>query len=472
MESESTSTASTTDSMEQSVGGEPGTVNESLRAMFNNAEMSDISFKFPNESEEEKSVLRAHKLILAIRSPVFKAMFYGTLQEVGQDVNIEDISYDIFKTLLRFIYTDKIKLEGDTVIPTLHAAQKYQIPALVNQCQSFLEAAVDSDNACVIFSQAKLFDLKELETNVLRFIEFNTTECLQSDGFLSLSKDNLREVLKNGKFCTSEENLVKATLRWAEEECKRREMDPTGENMRKSLGDSLYLLRAPLLSLETFSSLLVATEVLDEKEQLDLYKYFTLHKFEGGAEKFQKGARFENAPNEVKVQNLYGTMGQRSAGLVCKQKISLKTRFPVKLCQIKLLPFPSKSLDVNFYQYHHMNNSHKTEQGPEIKIIVTEVVGEETSRTIYEGLRMSTNLAPIPLDYIFSADPNSKVQLVVSVSSKCRACGVATAPFYQTVVKEAGLSKYIPKRIMVSNEAADMILQGHSVIDTMTFMKE
>lgn len=76
-------------------------------------------------------------------------------------------------------------MEGDTVIPALHAAPKYQIPSLVNQCQSFLEAAVDSDNACVIFSQASLFGLRELETNVLRFIDFNTTECLQSDGILS-----------------------------------------------------------------------------------------------------------------------------------------------------------------------------------------------------------------------------------------------------------------------------------------------
>lgn len=373
----------------------------------------------------------------------------------------------------RFIYTDRIKLEGDTVIPTLHAAQKYQIPSLVNQCQSFLEAAVDSDNACVIFSQASLFGLRELETNVLRFIEFNTTECLQSDGFLSLSKDNLREVLKNGKFCTSEENLVKAALRWAEEECNRRELEITGENIRKSLGENLYLLRVPLLSLDTFSHLLVATQILDDVEQLDLYKYFTLDKFEGGAQKFQRDARFENAPTEVKVQTLYGSLGQRTAGLVCKQKISVRSRFPVKLCQIKLLPFPSKSLDANFYQYH-MHNSHKHEQGPDIKIIVLEQVeGEEKTQTLYEGLRTSTNLAPVPLDFIFTSegDPSHKVQLVVCVSSKCRTCGVATAPFYQTICKEAGLTKFIPKRVVVSNEAVDMILQGHNLIETMTFMK-
>lgn len=99
----SATSTSTADSMEQSAGREPETIAESLSVMFNNNELSDVCFKFPNETMEEKCVLKAHKLILAIRSPVFKAMFYGTLQETGQDVNIEDISYEIFQSLLRYL---------------------------------------------------------------------------------------------------------------------------------------------------------------------------------------------------------------------------------------------------------------------------------------------------------------------------------------------------------------------------------
>lgn len=98
----SATSTSTADSMEQTAGREPETIAESLSVMFNNNELSDVCFKFPNETVEEKCVLKAHKLILAIRSPVFKAMFYGTLQETGQDVNIEDISYEIFQSLLRY----------------------------------------------------------------------------------------------------------------------------------------------------------------------------------------------------------------------------------------------------------------------------------------------------------------------------------------------------------------------------------
>lgn len=97
------SATSTADSMEQTAGREPETIAESLSVMFNDNELSDVCFKFPNETVEEKCVLKAHKLILAIRSPVFKAMFYGTLQETGQDVNIEDISYEIFQALLRYL---------------------------------------------------------------------------------------------------------------------------------------------------------------------------------------------------------------------------------------------------------------------------------------------------------------------------------------------------------------------------------
>lgn len=104
MESEvkADSSPSTADSMEHSISRETGTIAGSLSAMFNNQELCDVRFRFPNEEGEEKQTTQAHKLILAIRSPVFKAMFYGTLQETGPDVNIEDISYDIFQSLLRY----------------------------------------------------------------------------------------------------------------------------------------------------------------------------------------------------------------------------------------------------------------------------------------------------------------------------------------------------------------------------------
>ena len=61
--------------------------------------LADIHFVFPEEPGGMR--LPAHKLILAIRSNVFRAMFFGGLPETGPDVKIVDISCGIFSLMLK-----------------------------------------------------------------------------------------------------------------------------------------------------------------------------------------------------------------------------------------------------------------------------------------------------------------------------------------------------------------------------------
>jgi len=61
-------------------------------------EHADVYFSFPEERVER---IPAHKLILAIRSSVFKAMFYGTFPQNEGDIKITDIKSDIFQKLMR-----------------------------------------------------------------------------------------------------------------------------------------------------------------------------------------------------------------------------------------------------------------------------------------------------------------------------------------------------------------------------------
>ena len=70
--------------------------------MINEKELYD--FVFIVEGKEFK----VHKLVLSVRSKVFKAMFANDMIEKHDNqCIIEDIEFDVFKELLSLIYTGK-----------------------------------------------------------------------------------------------------------------------------------------------------------------------------------------------------------------------------------------------------------------------------------------------------------------------------------------------------------------------------
>ncbi|XBI04204.1 hypothetical protein VPH35_132535 [Triticum aestivum] len=76
---------------------------DNLRNLLETQEVADVSFNVNGE------VFLAHKVILAMRSPVFKAEFYGPMSnECKRSLTIEDMQPPVFKALLQFIYTDSL----------------------------------------------------------------------------------------------------------------------------------------------------------------------------------------------------------------------------------------------------------------------------------------------------------------------------------------------------------------------------
>ncbi|CAK9289810.1 unnamed protein product [Gordionus sp. m RMFG-2023] len=63
-----------------------------------NQPLSDVEFKI-----EEKS-LCAHKIVLTMKSDVFKNMFCGSIPFKDEPVLIKDIEYKVFKAMLKFFH--------------------------------------------------------------------------------------------------------------------------------------------------------------------------------------------------------------------------------------------------------------------------------------------------------------------------------------------------------------------------------
>ncbi|XP_066352870.1 BTB/POZ and MATH domain-containing protein 1-like isoform X2 [Miscanthus floridulus] len=119
----------------------PSDIGNHLGKLLEEEECADVTFSVGGET------FTAHKLVLAMRSPVFKAEFYGPMRERStQLVTIEDMQPAVFRVLLQFIYTDSLPDMKDLVEDVncemirhlLVAADRYALDRLKLICQSIL----------------------------------------------------------------------------------------------------------------------------------------------------------------------------------------------------------------------------------------------------------------------------------------------------------------------------------------------
>lgn len=118
----------------------PSTIlNHHLGDLLRKGTGADVTFDVSGES------FAAHKAILASRSPVFTAEFFGHMKEKHSHiVEVKDMEPAVFGAMLRFIYTDSApELEDGTAVVALAqhllvAADRYGIDRLKLICEDKL----------------------------------------------------------------------------------------------------------------------------------------------------------------------------------------------------------------------------------------------------------------------------------------------------------------------------------------------
>ncbi|XP_053373267.1 BTB/POZ domain-containing protein 6-like isoform X1 [Mercenaria mercenaria] len=244
---------------------------ETNRHMLQNGILCDVTFLAGSSKKEE---MKAHKFILASRSPVFYAMFCGSLAESSNAIQIPDIEPVIFRELLRFIYTEDCTVNEDNVMPLLYSAKKYETNRLTEKCKAYLNTQLSIDNVCVILQHVHKFDEGELEEKCLKFVLENGDDVIKSDGFSSLSKAVLQKIIQSDKLKAGELNIYDACKRWALQQCEKkgdkREILPA--DLRAKLGDLIYLIRFPTMSNDVFSKHVSRDHILTAEKNVSVFQ--------------------------------------------------------------------------------------------------------------------------------------------------------------------------------------------------------
>ena len=245
--------------------------------MFNNDRFSDVKFvvrKMDGESES-KYVIPAHKFVLSISSPVFEAMFYGELAETKDSIELPDCEYESLLELFRFMYSDEANLSGSNVMGVLYLAKKYFVPSLADKCTDYLQDKLDASNAFSILPKAHQFDEKKLVKRCWKVIDEHCEEATKSDGFATLERSLIEEVVKRDTLNIEEVELFKAVDSWATKKCKEEGLTADGNVKRKLLGENIVkAIRFPVMKQQDFAGVVLDTKILTQDEVFDVMKYF------------------------------------------------------------------------------------------------------------------------------------------------------------------------------------------------------
>ena len=253
------------------------TIKERTTVIFNNELLSDVKFVVPvSETESEtRKTIPAHKLVLAISSPVFYAMFYGQLADAKDSVELPDCGYDSLLEFLRYLYSDEANLTGSNVMQVLYLANKYMVPSLAQKCSEYLRENLSTANVFSILPHAQKFDDKDLEDRCWEVIEEHTEEAVTSDEFVTLERSLIESVVKRERLTIKEVDLFKAVDRWATKESERQGITADGESKRRIIGeDTVKAIRFPVMSEKEFVSVVLDCRILNFGEMSELMKYY------------------------------------------------------------------------------------------------------------------------------------------------------------------------------------------------------
>jgi len=191
-------------------------------------------------------------------------------------VEIKNTDPNVFKLMLKCIYSDKVEIDVSTISDLIKIAHKYQIEKLQLACADYMEKDVTVDNACELFEMGP--KILGDENFGLSFIRENTDDVLQSDAFLKLSPLRLKYLLSDDQLGSDESTLFVALKNWAKAQLSSRD-DLKGneqEKIKEILKDYVQYIRFPCMDLDEIAMHVGPANVLSEKQMLQLYSFCAL----------------------------------------------------------------------------------------------------------------------------------------------------------------------------------------------------
>jgi speckle-type POZ protein len=157
-----------------------------LMDLFETGKYADITIKIKGKKD-----IRAHNNILS-RSTVIDAMLNRNECKESRDkiIHIKDIEYEVIYEMIRFLYYDEIPRMKEMAVKLMIAADKYDVPKLVSECENYLLNNVGMENFSEVLVASHALNVPQLKNTAIDFVIDCRKEIFASDGWKALKESH------------------------------------------------------------------------------------------------------------------------------------------------------------------------------------------------------------------------------------------------------------------------------------------
>ncbi|XP_076052472.1 BTB/POZ domain-containing protein 6-like [Oratosquilla oratoria] len=237
---------------------------ECLEYLYASCEYSDLDIIF-----SEGVCIKAHRLILSMKSPVFSAMLMGPMATTGKQLNLPEDSHEVFRKLLDYTYLDRMDLESvEEALEVYAMAHKYLMESARKTCLQYILSNLREEMTLAALETSVVHGDKELKDKCIEMLSRDPDAVMSSETVSHLSKETLRDLLKSDDICFSSEAVpFKGLIAWGRAQLGPEEEEPSGSAVRQKIGDDLLKeVRFLNMSCDEFVDNVFGTDVLTHTE--------------------------------------------------------------------------------------------------------------------------------------------------------------------------------------------------------------
>ena len=167
-----------------------------------------------------------HKLMLAVHSPVLKAMFRSEMSEVAkQSMNLDHIKPDTMNILLDYIYSGQVTFHIDQLEGVIAACNYLQMTELQTMCVAEVPSTLKPNNVISWMQLGNELDIADFKAQCEAIIAAHLAEISSHRDFLAMNHTEVEDCLSGvSKSDTAhdDDDVVKAAMQWVSQDTEDR----------------------------------------------------------------------------------------------------------------------------------------------------------------------------------------------------------------------------------------------------------